>query len=103
METFCFFFGFLAETTALILVSFNFFLLGVTVQRALETGDVKAAKSKMKISQALRLIMLGVVAILGATLFCFNLWATLIPMLFPRISLIIRGILMKKKGGGGNE
>ena len=41
---------------------FNFFLLGVTVQRALETGDVKAAKSKMKISQALRLIMLGVVA-----------------------------------------
>lgn len=82
---------------------FNFFLLGITVQRALETGDVKAAKSKMKISQALRLIMLGVVAILGATLFCFNLWATLIPMLFPRISLIIRGILMKKKGGGGNE
>ena len=81
----------------------NFFLLGVTVQRALETQDVKAAKNRMKLSQGLRLIMLGVVAVLGATLSCFNLWATLIPLIFPRASLIIRGFLIKKEGGGQNE
>lgn len=82
---------------------FNFFLLGITVQKAIETGDVKAAKTKMRISQFARLLMLGVVAVLGATLpWCFDLWATLIPMLFPRVSMIIRQILIKKEGGDNN-
>ena len=82
---------------------FNFFLLGITVQKAIETGDVKAAKARMKISQFARLIMLGVVAVLGATLSCFHLWATLIPMLFPRASMIIRQILLKKEKEGEGD
>ena len=81
---------------------FNFFLLGITVQKAIETGDVKAAKTKMRISQFARLLMLGVVAVLGVTLPCFNRWATLIPLVFPRVSMIIRQILIKKEGGDNN-
>ena len=50
----------------------------------------------MKLSQAARLLLMGGVAVLGATLDCFNLWATLIPLLFPRLSMIIRGIMLRK-------
>lgn len=80
----------------------NFLLLGLTVQRAVSSGDEKHAKALMKASQAIRLFILFGVAILGATLSCFNLWATLIPLLFPRITIVIRQILLAKKGGDGN-
>ena len=74
----------------------NFLLLALTVQKALATGDPKRAASKMKISQLVRLLAMGGVCALGATLDCFNLWATLIPLLFPRLSLIIRQIMLRK-------
>jgi len=74
----------------------NFLLLALTVQKALATGDPKKAASKMKTSQFLRLLAMGGVCALGATLDCFNLWATLIPLLFPRLSLIIRQIMLRK-------
>lgn len=78
----------------------NFLLLGLTVQKALASQDVKYAKSLMKASQALRLLMMVVVAIIGAVLPCFNLWATLIPILFPRLSMIARQISLRNQGGG---
>ena len=48
--------------------------------------------------------MMGVVVGIGAYFSCFNLWATIIPVFFPRIALIIRGIVLKRQGGndGGN-
>lgn len=75
----------------------NFLLLGFTVQKALETGDPKKAASMMKLSQIGRLLLMAGVAVLGATLPCFNLWATLIPLLFPRLSMIIRQIMLRKQ------
>ena len=75
---------------------FNFLLLGITVQRALATGDPKRASTMIKGSQAMRLFILVGVGVLGATLDCFNLWATLIPLLFPRLSMIIRQIMLRK-------
>ena len=74
----------------------NFLLLGMTVQKALATGDPKKAANMMKLSQVARLLLMGGVAALGATLDCFNLWATLIPLLFPRLSMIIRQIMLRK-------
>lgn len=74
----------------------NFLLLGMTVQKALATGDPKKAGNIMKLSQVARLLLMGGVAALGATLDCFNLWATLIPLLFPRLSMIIRQIMLRK-------
>ena len=74
----------------------NFLLLGVTVQRALGTGDPKKASSMMKLSQIGRLLIMGGVATLGATVPIFNLWATVIPLFFPRISMIIRQIMLRK-------
>lgn len=80
----------------------NFLLLGLTVQKAVSSGDEKYAKALMKSSQAIRLVMLFGVAILGATLSCFNLWTTLIPLLFPRIAIVIRQILLNRRGGDAN-
>lgn len=74
----------------------NFLLLGMTVQKALALGDPKKAGNIMKVSQLVRLLIMGGVAALGATLDCFNLWATLIPLLFPRLSMIIRQIMLRK-------
>lgn len=80
----------------------NFLLLGLTVQKAVNSGDEKYAKTLMKSSQAIRLVMIFGVAILGATVPCFDLWATLIPLLFPRIAIVIRQILLNRKGGDAN-
>ena len=82
---------------------FNFFLLGLTVQKAVNSGDEKYAKNLMKMSQSLRLLMMGAVIALGAIFECFSLWATIIPVFFPRIAMIIRQILLNKQGGDTNE
>ena len=74
----------------------NMLLLGMTVQRALASGDQKHAVTMIRSSQAVRLLVMAGVCILGATLDCFNLWATLIPLLFPRLAMIIRQIMLRK-------
>lgn len=81
----------------------NFLLLGVTVQRAVNSGDQDYARRLMKSSQSIRLVMIFAVAVIGATAPIFNLWATLIPLLFPRIAMIIRGFQLKKSGGDKDE
>lgn len=67
----------------------NFFLMGMTVQRAVG-GDESKASVKMKLSQWLRLLGLLIVAVIGVWLPWFNLWAVLIPLFFPRLAVIVR-------------
>lgn len=67
----------------------NFLLLGITVQRALER-EPKDAKSLMKLSQALRMLLLLVTLAVGVALPIFNTWATVIPVFFTRIALLFR-------------
>ena len=75
----------------------NFFLLGLTIQRATKSGDVKYAKTLMKLSQAGRMILLLVVGVLGAVLSCFNIWAVLISLFFPRIAFLVRPLFCTKE------
>lgn len=72
----------------------NFLLLGITVQKAVEK-DEKDAKGFMKASQSLRTFMLFVIAALGAALSVFNIWSTLISLLFPRIAIAISPLVRK--------
>ena len=74
----------------------NFFLLGLTVQSALglEEND---ARSRIKLSQMLRNLMLFVVAVIGYAFAIFHLIAVIIPFLFPRIAVMIRSISIKKQ------
>lgn len=72
----------------------NFLLMGITIQSCIGL-DEKDARTRMRGSQNLRMVMQLVVAIIGASLECFNIWAVLIPLFFPRIAVIIRSRFIK--------
>ena len=78
------------------LAIFNFFLIGLTVQNAVEK-DEKEAKNTIKVSQSLRFLMMLVVVAIGALLPCFNIWTSIIPLLFPRIAIAFWGAFKKSK------
>ncbi len=74
----------------------NFFLIGITVQKAVKKSEDDAKKT-MKVSQMYRNLMILVVALLGVFLPCFNMWAVIIPLLFPRIAIAFRPMMDKKQ------
>ena len=74
----------------------NFFLMGITVQKAVQK-EKKPASDLMKFSQTTRMLMQLVVAVLGFALPCFNGYATILPLFFPRIAIMIRPFLDKNK------
>ena len=74
----------------------NFFLMGITVQKAV-AREKKPAADLMKFSQTVRLLMQLVVAVLGFALPCFNGYAVIIPLFFPRAGIMIRPFLDKNK------
>jgi len=73
---------------------FNFLLMGMTVESAV-VKEEKEARNIIKTSQTLRSLMLLVVAAIGALLPCFNIWASVIPFLFPRIAIALRPFIDK--------
>ncbi len=79
----------------------NFFLMGLSVQKALGK-DEKGAKSAMKVSQAYRTLLVLVLAILGVVLPWFNTVAVILPIFFPRIGIAFRP-LFDKRGGDRTE
>lgn len=81
---------------------FHFFLLGITVQKAVNK-DEKQAAHMMKLSQSLRTLMLFVVAVIGLALPCFSIWSTLIPFFFVRIAVAFRPMFNKKEAENNND
>lgn len=77
-------------------VILNYFLIGITVQKALEK-DEKDAKNTMKVSQLYRFLFLAIVITIGAVLPCFNIWAVIVPMFFTRIAIAFRSFFDKKR------
>lgn len=85
----------------------NFFLMGLTVQKALDK-EPKDAANFMKVSQMARILMLFLVA-LGAYLidqFAFDTFnvgfiiAVIVPYTFPRIAVMLRPLASKIKNRG---
>jgi len=74
----------------------NFFLIGLTVQKALQK-DEKDAKAFIKMSQTYRMFMLFAIAAVGIMLPWFNNWSVIIPLLFPRIAIALHPFLTKEK------
>ena len=74
----------------------NFFLMGLTVQKCL-TMSPDDAKKRMKLSQQGRLLMMLVVCMIGAAVLFCNTIAVLIPLLFPRVGVTVRGLTLKDK------
>lgn len=73
----------------------NFFLMGLTVQKAV-TMEENDAKLKVKSSQSLRMLMIVVIAGIGCYLPIFNTVTVLLPLFFPRIAIALRPLFNKK-------
>lgn len=74
----------------------NFFLMGITVQSAVNKED-KEARGTMKMSQTLRTFMLFAAAALGVLLPCFHTVTSLIPLFFPRIAIALKPLFLRKE------
>lgn len=72
----------------------NFFLMGLSVQKALGKEE-KEAKAVLRTSMLYRNMMLLGIAALGALLPCFNIFSVLIPLFFPRIAIALRPLFKK--------
>ena len=76
----------------------NFFLMAVIVSKAIDKGKPEQAAAKVKATASLRLIVVGALAALLIGVFHTNVYATLIPLLFPRIALLFRPMIDRKRG-----
>jgi len=76
----------------------NYWLLGRTVSRALAQGKPEEAARRVKASAGLRLLGCAAGCVLGIALLKTNVYATLIPLLFPRIGLMFRPMIDRKRG-----
>ena len=73
----------------------NFFFMGLTVQKAVELEEKKAALT-IKVSQIARTFAMFVIAGAGVLLEYFNPITVLIPLFFPRIAVAFRPLFKKK-------
>lgn len=78
----------------------NFFLMGISVQRAVDKSPEDAAKY-IKANSSARMLMLFVVAAIGAAIPFLNTIAELIPFFFPRIAVFVMGL--RKPRGEQND
>ncbi len=71
----------------------NFFLLGLTVQGALRTGDENRSKMKMQLSYTLRMLLTLAVLLVGFSVPWFYWLSTVLPLLFPRLTIFAMQLL----------
>lgn len=86
----------LGNLLSYVAVVLNFLMMGIAVQKAV-TKEEKDTKQVIRASQALRTLFLFAVAALGALLPIFNVWATLVPLFFPRIAVALRPLFIGVK------
>ena len=81
----------------------SFFLLAVTVSKAVSSGKPEEAAKRVKASAGLRLIGMGGICALLIGVLHTNVYATVIPLLFPRIGLMFRPLIDKKRGANAPD
>ena len=74
----------------------NFLLMGLTVQKIVNTEDEDQAKAMMRASMSRRYLMQGVWIIIAIAAPIFQFAAGIAPLLFPSLSIKLRAILGKK-------
>ena len=86
----------LGNVLGAVAVVLNFFGMGVTVQSAV-VREQKEANQMMKASNALRMLVMLAVLVIGVVLDCFSTWTVVIPLFFPRLIVTLRPLLDKRK------
>ena len=76
----------------------NFFILALVVSKAVAQGQPDKAAMRVKASAGMRLIGMGALCAVLIGVFHTNVWATLIPLLFPRVGLLFRPMIDRKRG-----
>ncbi|MBO4284232.1 MAG: hypothetical protein J5958_06390 [Clostridia bacterium] len=78
----------------------NFFLLAVTVTRALSypPEEEAAAKGLLKLSRISRMLFL--LALLAVGVIFFSPWSTLITIFLPRVIIAVRSIAVRRESAG---
>ena len=80
----------------------NFFLMALTATRIMESALKKAkpeeAAVRMKTAATFRLLGCALLCALLVGVFKTNVFATLIPLLFPRIGIAFRPMIDRKRG-----
>ena len=73
----------------------NFLLMGITVQHAV-LKEEKEAKKLIQFSQSARMFFLIAIAGVGWLVPFFHILSVIIPLLFPRIAIALRPLLIKE-------
>ena len=81
-----------------VLAVLKFFRLAFTVSRAVDKGKPEEAAQRVKATATLRLIGVGALSALLIGVFKTNVFATLIPLLFPRAAIAFRPFIDRKRG-----
>lgn len=74
----------------------NFFVMGLYVQKAV-TQDEKDARQTVKASQSLRFAGIFVIVVIGILIPFLNSIAVVIPLIFPRIAIMLRPLMNKNQ------
>ena len=81
----------------------NFALLGLTVAKAVASGEPDKVALRVRSSRTLRLLWLAGFCALCIGVFKTNVYATVIPLLFPRIGLAFRPMIDRRRGTDAAE
>ncbi|MPN22408.1 hypothetical protein SDC9_169791 [bioreactor metagenome] len=65
----------------------NFFVLGLSVQKSVASGNVTRGKLMMTLSYSLRMLAMMGVVVLGLALPYFSWVTVVLPQLFPRLTI----------------
>ena len=76
----------------------NFWLMARTVSRAVERGKPEEAATRVKTTATVRLAGCALLCVLLIAVFKTNVYATVIPLLFPRIGIGFRPLIDRKRG-----
>ena len=71
----------------------NFFLLGLTVQKIAAETDEKRAKLKLQGSYTIRMLFTLAVIVIAVKVPCFVWPAAVVPLLFPRLTILAMQML----------
>ena len=78
----------------------NFFLLGLSVQKAVKSEE-KRAKDILRASHALRYALMAILVVTAVLIpSVFDMWATLISLLFASVAVYTRAIFNKDRKNG---
>lgn len=84
----------------------NFFVMGLTIQKAVNVSDDSDRRKLIRSSQLLRLLVMGIIIVICAVFPKLDVFALFIPLFFPRLFANIRGIIgafKESKSGGKTE